>query len=389
MKVLFVTSSTTTHGGGSKSFLQMLLGLASYGIDPLVIFPDNQGLFQVLQQRGIACIATRHPYRMSVYPNVRTLNDALLFIPKLTYRFIINNISTIQLLKIAKQFRPDLIHSNVSVTAIGYYVARFYKLPHIWHIREYGDLDFDFHYYPSRSAQLKRYKQSRSHTICITKDIQRYNKLENWCHSHVIYNGILSKESSLYNKIKKNYFLFAGRLEKAKGILPLIDAYAEYCKKVEEPIPLYLAGSGTTDYVNIIHEQIIQSQIDKHVIFLGMRDDILTLYKDAKALIVPSSSEGFGRITAEAMFVGCLVIGKNTAGTKEQFDNGKEMLGKEIGLRYNNKEQLVQQLIYVTKNSLESIEPIILRGQQVAIQLYATEHNVAHVYNLYKQIVSK
>ena len=143
MKVLFVTSSTTTHGGGSKSFLQMLLGLVSYGIDPLVIFPDNQGLFQVLQQRGIACIATRHPYRMSVYPNVRTLKDALLFIPKLTYRFIINNISTIQLLKIAKQFRPDLIHSNVSVTAIGYYVARFYKLPHIWHIREYGDLDFD------------------------------------------------------------------------------------------------------------------------------------------------------------------------------------------------------------------------------------------------------
>ena len=42
----------------------------------------------------------------------------------------------------------------------------------------------------------------------------------------------------------------------------------------------------------------------------------------ALALFVPSSFEGFGFITVEAMFCGCLVIGRNTGGTKEQFDNG-------------------------------------------------------------------
>ena len=49
MKILFITSSTTTHGGGSKSFLQMLRGLLSYGIEPLVVVPNDKGLYHVLQ----------------------------------------------------------------------------------------------------------------------------------------------------------------------------------------------------------------------------------------------------------------------------------------------------------------------------------------------------
>lgn len=62
--------------------------------------------------------------------------------------------------------------------------------------------------------------------------------------------------------------------------------------------------------------------IASQVVFLGMRKDIYSLMKDAMALIVPSYWEGFGFITTEAMFNGCLVIGRNTSGTKEQFDNG-------------------------------------------------------------------
>lgn len=54
----------------------------------------------------------------------------------------------------------------------------------------------------------------------------------------------------------------------------------------------------------------------------------------AQALIVASRFEGFGFITTEAMWNDCLVIGKNIAGTKEQFDNGVAETGHEIGLRF-------------------------------------------------------
>lgn len=390
MKILFITSSTTTHGGGSKSFLHMLKGLISYGITPLVILPDNKGLYNVLQQSGIACIALKHSYRLSIYPpNKSTWKDKALFVPRLIFSVIINNLSCIQLLKIAKQFNPDIIHTNVSVTAIGYYVARLLHIPHIWHIREYADKDFNFHYFPSKKIQLSRYKRPNSYTICITKDIQQHHELDMWSNSAVIYNGIFSQKELFYQKHKQRYFLFAGRLEEAKGILPLIDAYADYCKEIDSPLPLHIAGSGTNQYMKLIQNKISQYNIQDHIVFLGMRNDILSLYREAIAIIVPSISEGFGRVTAEAMFAGCLVIGNDTAGTKEQFDIGLEITGEEIGLRYTTRKLLIQHMINVTSTPFDTFVPMILRGQKTATALYSTEQHAKHIYEFYKKITLK
>lgn len=388
MKVLFVTSSTTPYGGGSKSFLQMVKGVLSYGVNPLIVFPDNNGLFKIMQQEGIPCVALRYSYRMSIYPPTTSLRDKIRFIPRLLYSLIINNLATIQLLNITKKFKPDIIHTNVSVTTIGYYIARLLKIPHIWHIREYADLDFNMHYYPFKKIQQRRYKQPHSYTICITKDIQKHHMLGGWDNSKVIYNGIYSENELFYQPNKKSYFLFAGRIEHAKGVIPLIDAYAEYCKKNDSPIPLHIAGNGSAQYKKLIQEKIEEHNINKYVFLLGMRDDILSLYKEARAIIVPSISEAFGRITAEAMFAGCLVIGNDTAGTKEQFDIGKAITGDEIALRYTTHEQLINHLLDVTNNPIKLYEPIILRGRETAKQLYSTEQHAKSVYEFYNKILS-
>ena len=89
------------------------------------------------------------------------------------------------------------------------------------------------------------------------------------------------------------------------------------------------------------------------------------------------------------MFSGCLVIGNDIAGTKEQFDNGLELTGKEIALRYTTQEQLVQHLINVTNELTEHYEQMILRGQQVAIQLYSSEQHTQSVFKFYKEIISR
>lgn len=389
MKIIFILSSTFTYGGGTKAFMQMLLGVMQHGIKPLVILPDKQGIYDTLIKNGIPCAALQFHYRMSVYPWRKTFLDKLLFLPRFFGRVIVNSLATIQLLKITKQFKPNIIHTNVSVIAIGYYVASILKIPHIWHIREYGDLDFNLHYYPSRQIQLNRYKRYNSYTLCITKDIQRHHNLQQWENSLVVYDGVLSNSMISYQKDKFPYFIFAGRLEKAKGILPLLDAYAIYCKKHPAPLSLYIAGSGSQEYTQIVRDKILQHNIEDKVILLGMRDDILTLYQQARALIVPSFSEGFGFITAEAMFSGCLVIGNDTAGTKEQFDNGKELTGEEIALRYTTQEQLVQHMIDVTNNNIEYYEPMIFRAQRIVAQLYSTEAHAQQVHDFHKQIINK
>ena len=88
------------------------------------------------------------------------------------------------------------------------------------------------------------------------------------------------------------------------------------------------------------------------------------------------------------MFCGCLVVGHDTAGIKEQFDIGKEICGREIGLRYDTQEQLVQHLMDITINPIDKFESTILVGKQVAIQLYSIEQHTQQVYNFYDKIIT-
>lgn len=389
MKILFVSSSKYTHEGSSKALIHIINQLSKEGVDVKVVLPVKQSLYQYFEEQGINCIVPSKYYRMSIYPWSKTILDKILFIPRLLGRWLVNNFVTLELIKDIKQCKPDIIHTNDSGTAIGYYVAKYLKIPHIWHIREYGALDINtFYYYPTFSHQLRRYKKNTSYTLCITKDIQRYNKLTNWKNSKVLYDGVLPASDVTYSPTKKPYFLFASRFEPVKGILPLIDAYAAYCQRHPTPLPLHIAGNGTEPYTKLLTDKIASYHLEDNVTLLGMRSDILSLYKEAKAFIVPSLFEGFGFITAEAMFSGCLVIGNDTAGTKEQFDNGKELTGEEIALRYTTQEQLVQHLIDVTNNPIDYYEPMILRGQSVVKQLYSSEESAKQIYNFYQTILN-
>lgn len=389
MRVVYISHTSKATDGSSKALIYLAQTMRDKGVDILVILPRPGDLYQELQAKGIRCIILHWNFRVSVYPWSQTKLDKFLLFPRLIGRVIINSLATLQLINLLNNNRPDLIHTNSSVTSIGYYVAKFLNIPHIWHIREYGALNFQtFYYYPTFKHQKSRYKKRNSYTICITKDIQRYNALLNHVNSTVIYDGVLPANAIDYIPHKKPYFLYVGRLEHIKGILPLIDAYANYCQTHPSPLPLYIAGSGNPKYTELVKTKLLDYGIEHQVQLLGMIDNVLPYYKGAKALIVPSLFEGFGFITAEAMFSGCLVIGKDVAGTKEQFDNGLELSGEDIALRYTTEAQLVQHLTDVTNNPSEQYESMILRGQKVVRQLYTSEQHVERVYDLYKRIIT-
>lgn len=389
MKIAYFLHTAKATDGSSKAFLHLMHDLLPKGIIPLVILPREGEICQILHNMNIQYVVLSWAARPSTYPWSLTFKDKLLFIPRLLGRLLVNTLATLQSIKIVRKFQPEIIHTNTSILAIGYYTALYLHIPHIWHIREYGALDFNYYYYPYRQKQLNRYHKDGSYTISITKDIQCYNALTNWCNSKAIYDGVLPLNSLYHNVNKSDYLLFVGSLQKAKGIVPLIHAYAEYCKKMHSPLPLLIAGGGSNGYKQQIIDIMKKYGITDQVKFLGLCKDILPLYQNAKALIVPSLFEGFGFITAEAMFSGCLVIGNDTAGTKEQFDNGLEMTGEEIALRYTKKEELVQHLIDVTNNPTRHYEPMILRAQQVVAQLYSTEKHAERVYEFYNYILNQ
>lgn len=387
MKVVFIKCSTTLFGGGSKAFMNMLDGLMKLGVQPMVVFPAADGMCELYRSKGIPTVVLN--YKMAVYPPLRYWMDYVMFVPRLCGRIYVNYMASRKLNEIVKDYQPDIIHTNVSVIDIGFRVAKKLKIPHVWHVREYGDKDFSLYHYPMRSCFLRKLKKD-SYAICITKDIRNHAKL-NGDNSCVIYDGVLSERQMRFNSQKENYFLFAGRLEPAKGILELLTAFADFCLlRPDLNVRLKIAGDTTNNqYRNYLISEVGRLRIEDKVDFLGMRKDILDLMSNAYLMIVPSRSEGFGFITSEAQFNGALVLGHDTAGTKEQFNNGLAMTGEEIALRYSNHRELVQSMCDVVDKGIECYFPMIERSQQVIKALYTNERHANQVYEFYNQILKK
>ena len=133
---------------------------------------------------------------------------------------------------------------------------------------------------------------------------------------------------------------------------------------------------------------IKDNHLTEHVELLGNRDDIAALMREARALIVSSLFEGFGFCMPEAMQQGCLVIGRNTSGTKEQMDNALEMTGKEIALRYETAEELAKLLSEVASNPPEFYRPYLERAFKTVNKLYTVENNTRQIYQFYKDILN-
>lgn len=377
-KVLYILNSPTIYGGASKSFLNMLDGLIEKGIIPFVVLPKNGGLCDEFSKRNIQFQIL--PYTDSINPPFVSIKDSFLFVPRLLRTLYINSKMLKQLLVYIEDVQPDIIHTNVGTIHLGFSAAKKLKIPHVWHIREYQTLDFEIHPLPTMKSLVAKINDQNNYPIAITHGIFNYFSMDD--SARIIYNPVFVASATQFNVNKDKYFLFAGRLTIRKGINNLVNAFIDFAK-IDSEYSLHIAGKA----VDVHNEEILKSMIENagisdRVYFLGERDDLNDLMSHATALIVPSVYEGFGRITAEAMFNGCLVIGNNTAGTKEIIEP------ENLGILYTGHDQLVLALKKVVENKIESYFPLIMKAQERAVALYSQEQNVDSVYKLYNEIIS-
>ena len=97
-------------------------------------------------------------------------------------------------------------------------------------------------------------------------------------------------------------------------------------------------------------------------------------------LLFQAGNEGFGFITAEAMFNGTIVIGKDTGGTKEQMDNGKALAKTEIAFRYKNLQDLTDLLFYVQNLNKDTYMAMAKKAQEVVCELYDKGQQSKEIY---------
>ena len=104
----------------------------------------------------------------------------------------------------------------------------------------------------------------------------------------------------------------------------------------------------------------------------------------ADASVVTSRCEAFGRVTVEAMLTGNLVLGADSAGTKELLKDGK------FGVLYQcgNPESIKQQMLYIL-NHKEELRETAKTARDFMAEHMTAKKNAENIYREYQRILGE
>ena len=383
MKILYVNGKNN-NGGANIALLNIVKGMLQKGHEVHVITDNHPGFF-LGEIKKTACTLHTCSCALNIRVSNKVKNPITIFnyyayhlYTWFSQKRFINHV--------IQEIKPDVVHTNIGPLTTAAEVCIELGIPHVWHIREYG-VELGYHIFPSKTHFHKLLYNDKNYCIAITKGIFGYYNMR-YNHDCCIYDGVFPQTniSQAILKEKKDYILFVGRIEEAKGVKELLDAYILFRKK-EKSLRLLLAGSFDLEssYYKACLKIIEANDLQDCVEFLGIRNDIYILMSRAKFLVVPSPMEGFGFITAEAMLNYCPVIGKDCYGTKEQFDNGLIWTGGEIAYRYQNMNELVNCM---HKAINENTDEMVFRAHKVLTN-YTIEHNVMQIECFYNKLIKR
>jgi len=115
------------------------------------------------------------------------------------------------------------------------------------------------------------------------------------------------------------------RLTPIKGQYEFIQAMKLVADKMKHVEAWIVGGAGRKrePYLHMLKELVKALGIEKHVKFLGLREDVQNLLKEADCLVLSTNvSEGFGRVIIEAGAAGTAVCASEVGGIKEIVDSG-------------------------------------------------------------------
>ncbi len=292
-----------------------------------------------------------------------------------------NQLLAREMAKILKAEKIDIIHSNTSVVDFGYRLSKILKVPHVWHIREFGEDDFSMYPLCSYRKYYKKICDKNNYLVCVSKSLmEKFNKKTK--NIRVIYNGVDNKnindKKKFPSKDDKLICLQTGMINKAKGQDITIKAFEELYKEGYKNIELQLAGAGD------IYGLEIEKKNRKWLKVLGQVNNIEEIRKKVNIEIVSSKKEAFGRVTVEAMMGQIPVVGSNSGGTKELINDN------ETGLLYEpgNYIDLKNKIKYLYENRKE-IKRLGVNAYNYSKDYFLIDRCASDIYKLYREILSK
>jgi len=106
-----------------------------------------------------------------------------------------------------------------------------------------------------------------------------------------------------------NYFFYCGGYDRRKGLDELVRLFLDLHRVKKTTAMLYMVGAKSyySEDFRQLMDQAVSMRVVRELDYVS-DEELITLMKNAKALVYPSYYEGFGLPPVEAMNVGCPVI---------------------------------------------------------------------------------
>ena len=128
-----------------------------------------------------------------------------------------------------------------------------------------------------------------------------------------------AKKAKLNSEDQDKYILYAGVLTPLKGVHFLLDAFAKVAEERKDVRLRIIGEAQNAEYKEKLKSRVKELGLNGRVIFLNQvsQRSLAEYMAQAEVLVLPSLSEGLGRVIIEAMATGTPVIGSRVGGITE------------------------------------------------------------------------
>jgi len=333
-------------------------------------------------------------------------NGVILVNVQIDRKIAVSNIKTvIQLYKVIRKYKPDIVHVHTPVAAVlGRIAAKAAKTPYIIYTAHgfYFHENMKAHVY--RSFYLIEKYMARFFTDYIFTQSEEDARLAVkgkflsedriiWISNGVDVNGIFNPNNikqheidNLYNEfsLNKQDFIvsFIGRMVTEKGIYDLLDAFEKIDRNDIKLLVIGGQAQGERDRNTI--ERIKKYQSNPNIIFTGKRSDVNNLLHISDIFCLPSYREGMPRSIIEAMSMENAVIATNIRGSREEVIDG------ETGFLVPIKSPAeIKNKIEALLNDKALLESMKKAGRERAAEKYDEKKIVSRQLDIFSSLIKK
>ncbi len=380
MRVLFVTH-TVTMAGANSSMLRLMQELRdNYQVEPVALMPHvhpnyaKRNLLKACHEQHIECYSYRF-YWFKQQRNWKTILKCfsnLLWYPRILWKM--------------RGKKYDIIHSNGSVISLGALISRAKRIPHVWHLREYGLLGLGLK--PLLGNWYEKWVYQYADTfIAISKSLGKYysgvipeEKIR------LIYNGVLPPHPqflSCHNNMTV-CFCMLGLLSAQKNQMDALKAADILVNRWGmTDFHIYFIGLEEHEYSREMQNFIIEKRLSDYVTIMGESNDVSRVLCSMDIGLMLSSYEAFGRVTVEYMMHNLAVIASDSGANCEIVEDGRSGLVYPLG----DVEQLAWLMRFLATDKAKMVE-MAVTGKERAMNMFTSFKNTEQIYQTYLSLVS-